>query len=250
MSEPRYSSESHLDPSDVDDDVLEVEAEPQFGLVDVIEAFTAMRQEWRTQSRETRELSQSLETTTTVIADLEKRLFAAAGKIQEAATEATSDDASRRLAETIAEMDLHVVRAIRAVTRSSNTTSSFDASTLHSDLARDMQSLGAIGRWFARPLLRKFESTIKHWSNAQAAARRDDPVFLGLEMLVDRVERLMTDQHISRIETVGLLFDGETMNALEAIDAGQPNGTVVEQLSPAYVWRGRVLKYAQVRISK
>ena len=55
-------SNDHLvdSPDDLDDI-------PEFGLVDVIEAFTAMRHEWRGQTREGRELAAAVAASTTQI---------------------------------------------------------------------------------------------------------------------------------------------------------------------------------------
>jgi molecular chaperone GrpE len=246
MSDTRYSDEP--DAENFGDDT---DQEPQFGLVDVIEAFTAMRQEWRTQSRETRELSQSLAGVADGIAGLEQRLLGAAAKIQEVAAQASSDDESRRLADTIAEMDQHVLRAVQAVSRTSVAASKIDANALQALLMSDVQSLGAVRRWFARPLIHKIESSFKRWAEREAENRTEDTIAQGLQMLIDRVQRLMADQHIERIETFGQAFDGQTMNAIDVVEThGYPSGTVVEQLTPAYRHRGRLIKYAQVRIAK
>ncbi len=227
--------------------------EPQFGLVDIIEAFTAMRQELRTQSRETRDLSQSLIETSGGIVEIEERLHAAAARIEAVAAESRSDEESRRMAETIAEIDQHVLRAVQAIQRISTTTNappSPDTDALRSQLTAAVHSIGSLGRYFARPLITQFDAIVDQWQASQPQPKRDDATAQGLHMLVDRIERLMNDQHIERVETLGDTFDGETMNAIDAVASEtHARGTVVEQLAPGYRHRGRVIKYAQVRIA-
>jgi molecular chaperone GrpE len=66
-----------------------------------------------------------------------------------------------------------------------------------------------------------------------------------------RVERLMREVGLEAVECVGRPFDPEAMEAVEAVaDSGQPAGTVVEELRRGYRWRGRVFRYAQVRVSQ
>ena len=252
MSDGRHPSNADsVNPfvSELSDDLNE---EPQFGLVDVIEAFTAMRQELRTQSRETRDFSQSLQGTNRSITELTERLLNAATKIQDVASASTNDDTSRRLAETIAEIDHHILRAVHAVRSTSNTASNgADTDSLQAQIADDLQSLGVVGRWFSKPLMGKLQASIRQWAESQDKSHNDDATAQGLEMLSDRVERLMIDQNIERINTVGLTFDGQIMNAVEAVQTGShPGGTVIEQLAPAYRWRGQLIKYAQVRITR
>ena len=93
-----------------------------------------------------------------------------------------------------------------------------DAIALQALLTSDVHSLSAVRRWFARPLIQKIESSFKQWAEQEAERRAEDTITQGLQMLVDRVQRLMADQHIERIETVGQAFDGETMNAVDVVE--------------------------------
>jgi molecular chaperone GrpE len=233
-----------------DNAISKIDDNESFGLIDVIESFTAMRHEWRTQALQCRQLGQDLANASGGIVEIEQRLLGAAAQLREVAARATSDDTSRRLAETIAEIDLSVLRAVTAVNRSSSGESPrIDTVSLKSQIANDMQSLGLFGRWFCRSLLTKLEATCDRWSETDDP--QPDATRQGLQMLVDRVERLMADQQIERLESHGKTFDATTMNAIESVaDNSVPRGTVVEQLAPAYTWQGRLIKYSQVRVAK
>jgi molecular chaperone GrpE len=73
----------------------------------------------------------------------------------------------------------------------------------------------------------------------------------GLRMGEKRVERLMREVGLEPVECAGRPFDPEAMEAIEAVGgSGQPPGTVVEELRRGYRWRGRVFRYAQVRVAQ
>lgn len=46
-------------------------------------------------------------------------------------------------------------------------------------------------------------------------------------------------------------FDPERMEVVEVvIDSGKPAGEVIEEVRRGYFWRGRVFRFAQVRVAK
>jgi molecular chaperone GrpE len=83
------------------------------------------------------------------------------------------------------------------------------------------------------------------------AADRLVATAVGLRMSQKRVERLMRDVGLETVECVGRPFDAGTMEAVEAVaDSGHLAGTVIEELVRGYRWRGRVFRYAQVRVAQ
>jgi molecular chaperone GrpE len=88
-------------------------------------------------------------------------------------------------------------------------------------------------------------------SDLEAFGQRLDAAVTGLLMGQRRVERLMREAGLEPVECVGRPFDPEAMEAVEAVEGGgRPPGTVVEELRRGYRWRGRVFRYAQVRVAK
>ncbi len=88
-------------------------------------------------------------------------------------------------------------------------------------------------------------------------ARRKTPIVdglaaaaTGLRMSERRVERLMREVGLEPIETVGKLFDPETMEAVEAVAGELSPGMVVDELRRGYMFCGRVFRFAQVRVAK
>ena len=73
----------------------------------------------------------------------------------------------------------------------------------------------------------------------------------GYAMSQRRIDQLLSDNELSRIDCVGQPFDPEQMEAIGMVaDDEYPSGTVVEELRPGYFWREQVVRYAQVRVAR
>ncbi len=73
----------------------------------------------------------------------------------------------------------------------------------------------------------------------------------GLELSQQRLLAALRRLDFETVDAVGESFDPETMDALEAVaDDEQPSGTVLEEVRAGYCWRGRVFRYAQVKVAK
>jgi molecular chaperone GrpE len=70
-------------------------------------------------------------------------------------------------------------------------------------------------------------------------------------MSLRRVERVLPTLELEPLSCTGEMFDPETMEAVEVIgDTGLVSGTVVEEVRPGYRWRGKVFRFAQVRVAR
>ena len=73
----------------------------------------------------------------------------------------------------------------------------------------------------------------------------------GLQLSQQRLAAALNRLEFEPVETIGEAFDPETMEALEAVaGSDEPSGTVLEEVRSGYRWRGRVFRYAQVRVAK
>jgi molecular chaperone GrpE len=78
-----------------------------------------------------------------------------------------------------------------------------------------------------------------------------DAMCTGYEMSLQRLERALQQQGLEQIACVGEPFDPETMEVAEVVRDPQRAGTeVIGELRPGYRWRGRLLRYAQVRVAR
>ncbi len=78
-----------------------------------------------------------------------------------------------------------------------------------------------------------------------------DALLMGYDMSVQRVQRAMEQHSLERIACVGQPFDPETMEVAEVVRDPARGGTeVIDELRPGYRWRGKLLRYAQVRMAR
>lgn len=78
-----------------------------------------------------------------------------------------------------------------------------------------------------------------------------DSLIQGYSMSLQRVERALEGYGLERIECVGQPFDPEQMEVMDTVTAtGLPSGEVVDEIRRGYRWRGRVFRYALVRVAK
>ncbi len=237
----------------------ESEPEPEFGLVDVIEAFTALRHEFRTNTRESRSLVSQVDESTRRIEDLVRRTT-------RTLAESNSDRGvdPRPWVDTLVEIDLNVSRAVDAAEKSwGNRVSNSDASepsrtgqpdvaaAIDRGVADRFAAMGAFRRWFCRGFFAETRDVIDKHAEPRQPTRPVDPTAEGLRMLVDRIRHLLARHEIERVDTVGAMFDGRTMNAIESLESSEhPPGTVLRQFGPAYRWRGDLVRYAEVCVAK
>lgn len=247
MSNPFFSSglpssADELDQSDSSDqsDLSCEDDIPEFGLTDVIEAFTAMRHEWRGQAREGRELSSAVIASVERIQQLENRLTAQLAV-------ATSDDIISNLVNLIVDIDAHLSRAVDACVK-------YDAVRIRQPaepataVREAFEKQNFLARWFSRPFLQKALEILDTDASQKSPV---NPAMEGLQLVVSRLRRMMAERDIKRLEVTGRPFDAEIMNAVSVVESSQyPPGHVVEELSPAYRWRGQLLRCADVRVSK
>jgi molecular chaperone GrpE len=243
------------------------ESETAFGIVDVVEAFTAMRHELKLQSKEGRKLVAAVEE---AVARLETALAERSANREPANRERTPAEgtakhgpAAKAWAETVAELDETVQRSVAAAIgflepRRGDDDEAGQGRTeagLLAECEADYRRLPAWRRWAARPLYQSLRTAV-HGQQKQEREKLQ-ATLEGLRLMQQRVARVTADCQIERVETLGQPFDPNKMNALEAVPRASPEATaapaageVVEQLRPAYYWGGNLLRYAQVRIAR
>ena len=73
----------------------------------------------------------------------------------------------------------------------------------------------------------------------------------GYALSLRRVERLLPALDLEPHLCVGEAFDPETMEAVEVVGESEyPSGTVLEVVRPGYRWRGKLLRFAQVKVAR
>ena len=78
-----------------------------------------------------------------------------------------------------------------------------------------------------------------------------DALLVGYQMSLQRIERAMQHQGLEAIDSLGLPFDPETMEVVEVVrEEGRTATEVLNEVRPGYRWRGKLFRYAQVRVAK
>ncbi|HET9400939.1 MAG TPA: nucleotide exchange factor GrpE [Candidatus Acidoferrales bacterium] len=88
----------------------------------------------------------------------------------------------------------------------------------------------------------------------RAIAAHDNPAYenyrLGFEMIYKQLTEALTRQGVQRIEAEGKQFDPHFHQAIERVETEEhADGAVIEVLQPGYVFHGRVLRPATVRVA-
>ncbi len=73
----------------------------------------------------------------------------------------------------------------------------------------------------------------------------------GYRMGLQRIERALEQNGLEPIPAVGEPFDPERMEVLEAVEGtGHAPGEVLDEVRRGYLWRGRLFRFAQVRVAR
>lgn len=225
------------------------------GAIDIVAAFTALRQDVKTQIRSGRELQ---DTVASRLGELDLRLQSMLHQLQQAAQQQaaqptksanTKDEnaATRQLAEALAEVEEALQRALTSIPDTSASTSPCSA------LLRSFDAQLATVPWWARGTVAKklnsFRSELTksaQWQPPDASAARQ-----GLTLILARVHRIMNQTGLERMDVAGRAFDAELMFAIDTVECVHtPRAHVAEQVRPAYLWQGKLLRSAEVRLAK
>ena len=120
---------------------------------------------------------------------------------------------------------------------------------------------GFIGRWFAGNTNEAWEewattaleADLERATEAETAYTHFSSLIAGVAdgyaMSLRRIERILPTYDLEPIPTIGLVFDAETMEVVEAVsDSDKMSNTVAEEVRRGYRWRGSIFRFAQVKV--
>ncbi len=214
----------------------------EFGAVDIVNAFTALRHDLKLQIRLGADLHQTLEQRLDKLEKLSGNRVAAAE---------VPDSESRQMALALADMEEALQRAVQGL-QGGGTRADDSQDRPGQILKQELATAGLIARVFAGGLLKRLDQCAERMDAVDnGRAQRSRTTLQGLELLLERAQRLLRQRQIERRDVVGMAFDSELMNAIDAVTATDvPPGHVAEQLKPAYLWRKQVLCFAEVRVAR
>ena len=217
----------------------------EFGLIDLVAEFTALRQELKLQTKSTRGLQEQTESLHPPLQQAIEHFRSVAPREEQAAW-----TAGKPLAEGLATLDEALERARGELEKARQAI--LDESV--QELEGDLEQLFKRQSWFRRRRFRSYhEQVVQAVTRWRQGDRRRwfDSLVEGFGLMQNRLRRVMQAESVERIECLGEPADPERMIVVEVVhDPELPSHTVVEVLRSGYLWRGRVLRYAEVKASR
>ena len=217
---------------------------PDVGLYRLVEEFTALRHEVKLETKGSRGLQEQVEALLPALRQAVDQLRAVGPKEEQAALAA-----GRPLAEAVADLDEALDRgrneAEKARGRPAASARAIEA---------DLEATYASQPWFLRPVLRAYHRRVRDLVRDRGEDTQPElsaALLEGYDLIRARLRRALEAGQVRRIECVGLPVDPERMTVVEAVDAPDfEPGRVVDEVRRGYTWRGRVLRYADVRAAR
>jgi molecular chaperone GrpE len=220
--------------------------ETDVGLYRLVEEFTALRHEVKLQTRSSRGLEEQTETLVSSLRQAIEALRSVEPKEAQAAF-----SAGKALALALAELDDSLDRG-RAQTEKA-------IETLRQEQGREALALVnefyAGQTWLHRTMFADYNERLCHFveRNQQPPRRAAvlEALLDGYGLIQNRLAQILLAEGILRIDAVGRPVDPERMVVIEAVDGrGLPAGVVKDEVRRGYTWKGRLLRYAEVRATR
>lgn len=244
--------------------------EPAVDLHTLVSQFTALRHEVNLQTKAVRaQQEQNAETLRLFGQALEE--LKGAQETQTAASSTASDEQLRPLLKTLVDLYDALVPGLRESRRVQEAILPLldQLSPAPLPAFAPQFRLPAWTRWFGQQA--QLEVALQEQAERWTAAVREDQqrhqdavaqsvqqvrqllasLVAGYTMSLQRIDRALQQHGLEPIPCLGKPFDPERMEVLEVVGAsGRPDGEVVDEIRRGYLWRGRVFRYAQVRVAK
>jgi len=220
---------------------LEQESPRDFGLIDLVEEFTALRHEVKLQTKSGRGLIEQSETAVSTLRNAIEQFRSIGPREAQAVW-----TAGKALAEAIADLDESLDRGRREIDRARQQIAGESIRELEAALS----DLHHRRSWIGRRLLRAYHGEVLDLVRRAGLSRQDlfETLIEGFGLIQNRLRRVMASEQLKRIPCEGNPVDLALMTVLEVVDLpDRPPGTVVKELRPGYTWRGRVIRYAEVQ---
>jgi molecular chaperone GrpE len=221
---------------------------PEVGLYRLVEEFTALRHEVKLETKGSRGLQEQVETLLPALRQAIDQFRAVGPKEEQAAL-----TAARPLAEAIADLDEALDRGRLEIEKARDRIDA-EAARLAASIESDLDALYQGQSWVRRLGLRAYHERARELVGRRVRETRPElfaALLEGYGLIQSRLRRAMDAGQVRRMESVGLPIDPGLMTVVEVVDApDRPPGHVVDEVRRGYTWRGRVLRYAEVRAAR
>jgi molecular chaperone GrpE len=217
-------------------------AAPPLGLLQLVEAFTALRHEVKLQTKSSRGGAEQTEQALAAAQQAVELLRGVQTKEAESARVA-----AKPLAESLMELDEALARGRAVIDAARRRILEDLAGHVQEQLDDLLLRLPRWRRWLCRAWCRGAREVLVQRA---ALTHRDifDSLVEGYGLILSRLQRAMKKADLYRIQCVGKPADPNLMTVVEVVDDPlRPPGLVTEELRPGYYWKDKVLRFAEVR---
>jgi molecular chaperone GrpE len=215
------------------------------GLYRLVEEFTALRHEVKLQTKGSRGLQEQAEALLPALRQAIEQFRAVEPREAQSAWAA-----SKPLAEALADLDEALDRGRSEIVKARRRLVDEAAA----ELAGGLEALYKGQSWFRRRRTRTYHEAVREvvrQHGPEAGRPLFDALLEGYNLIQARLRRAMDAEQIHRIEAVGRPVDPGRMTVIEIVDdPKRPPNEVVDEVRRGYTWRGRVLRYAEVRAGR
>jgi molecular chaperone GrpE len=213
----------------------------EFGIIDLVEEFTALRQELKLQTKSGRGLIDQTESSVTAMRQAIDQLRSIDAKETQAAW-----SAGKAMAEALADLDEALVRGHREIERARRQI----ATESVSDLEASLRDLFRSRSWARRQFLRSYHRDVLAIVNRDGIGRHElfESFLEGYGLIQKRLRRAMASEQLVHIDCEGKPVNPELMTVIEVVDEPRDRpGTVAKELRRGYTWKGRLIRFAEVQ---
>ncbi len=215
---------------------------PAAGLLQLVEAFTALRHEIKLHTRGTRNLEAMVEQSLNGLETASREFRSVQAKEREA-----GERAARPVVDTLIGLDEGILRAARAFRLTCDRITGSSPVRIQECLDQTYRALPAWRRWLNRRWYTELRTAVTD-SVQQALVPDFASLMQGFEQIQLRLNRALQDLGIVRMNEPGGLVDPSRMTVIEVIESDElPAETVTEVVRPGYSLAGQVVRFAEVR---
>jgi molecular chaperone GrpE len=95
------------------------------------------------------------------------------------------------------------------------------------------------------PIIDDFRRSVE----AGTQSKDFDNFYQGVQMVNTKLDKLLESQGVKKMDVVGQQFDVNLHDALMRQPSDAPEGTVITELEPGFMYGGKVLRHAKVIVS-
>ena len=115
----------------------------------------------------------------------------------------------------------------------------------------ELQRVQETARYGSENLIKDLISVLDNFDLALRTLEKAGPVEKGIYLIRTQIDDILKKRGLEKIELKsGDSFDPAIAEALSAVDAEQPPGTIVQEIEPGYRLHEKVLRPARVIVSK